>query len=54
MDIRRNSDSGTPIVVSDPGGAHAATYKQIAGLTVERLAAERGESASRAPTIIIE
>jgi ATP-binding protein involved in chromosome partitioning len=54
MDIRRNSDSGTPIVVSDPGGAHAATYKQIARMTVERLAAERGESASRAPTIIIE
>ena len=54
IDIRRNSDSGTPIVVSDPGGAHAVTYKQIAGLTIERMAAERGGTAARSPKIIIE
>ncbi len=54
MDIRRHSDGGTPIVVSDPDSAHAATYKQIAGGVIERLAAERGERAASAPKIIIE
>ena len=54
MEIRRNSDGGTPIVVSDPGGAHAGTYKQIAALTIERLEAERRETAASAPRIIIE
>ncbi|MGF1622220.1 MAG: iron-sulfur cluster carrier protein ApbC [Rhodomicrobiaceae bacterium] len=54
MDIRRHSDGGTPIVISDPGGAHAATYKEIARITVERLTAEQRESAASAPKIIIE
>lgn len=30
MDIRLNSDAGTPIVVADPDGPHAAAYKAIA------------------------
>jgi ATP-binding protein involved in chromosome partitioning len=54
MDIRRHSDGGTPIVVSEPGSAHAQTYLSIAGAVIERLAAEQGETASRAPKIIIE
>ena len=54
MDIRRHSDGGTPIVISDPSGAHAATYKEIARITVERLTAEQRESAANAPKIIIE
>jgi ATP-binding protein involved in chromosome partitioning len=31
MDIRTTSDSGNPVVVSDPGGPHAAIYRAIAG-----------------------
>ena len=30
MDIRRHSDAGTPIVIADPDGPHAKTYKTIA------------------------
>ena len=30
MDIRRNSDDGTPIVVSQPDGPHAEIYRKIA------------------------
>ena len=38
MDIRRNSDGGTPVVVSEPEGAHAAIYRQIARKVQGRLA----------------
>ena len=54
MDIRRYSDGGTPIVVSEPNGAHAATYQQIAKLTIERLAAEQSDTTAAGPKIIIE
>ncbi len=54
MDIRRHSDGGTPIVVSEPNGAHAATYQQIAKLTIERLAAEQNDTTAAGPKIIIE
>jgi ATP-binding protein involved in chromosome partitioning len=36
-DIRQAADSGTPIVLSDPKGIHAATYKKIAADIVDML-----------------
>lgn len=54
MDIRSHSDSGTPIVVSDPSGAHAECYKQIAARTIERLEFENSEKTSAGPKIVIE
>lgn len=30
MDIRLNSDAGTPLIISDPSGVHAAIYKTLA------------------------
>ncbi len=54
MEIRRHSDGGTPIVVSDPNGPHAATYREIARMTIGRLGAEQGEAAANAPKIVIE
>lgn len=37
MDIRSTSDSGTPVVESNPNGAHAAIYRAIGGRIKERL-----------------
>ena len=37
MDIRENSDSGTPVVVSQADGPHAAIYKNIALRIATRL-----------------
>jgi ATP-binding protein involved in chromosome partitioning len=54
MDIRLNSDSGTPIVVSQPDSAHAKVYLEIARRTIERMEAESSQMANAAPKIIIE
>lgn len=49
MDIRANSDAGTPIVASQPNSPHAEAYKRIAASVIEGLgAAER-----TAPSITI-
>ena len=37
MDIRTNSDAGTPVVVSQPDSTHAAIYKKIALTVAARL-----------------
>ena len=37
MDIRETSDSGKPIMVSDPKGPHAAAYRTIAGNVLKQL-----------------
>ncbi len=37
MDIRRNSDAGTPIVVAEPDGPHAKIYRDIALKVAVRL-----------------
>jgi len=50
MDIRTNSDGGTPVTVSNPGGPHATIYKQIAGEVLSRLDAEDAER----PQIVFE
>lgn len=54
MDIRHHSDSGTPVVISDPQGPHAETYRQIAARTLERMASEDSETSRAGPKIIIE
>ncbi len=50
MNIRTNSDGGTPVTVSNPDGPHAKIYKEIAGEVIARLDAE---SADR-PQIVFE
>lgn len=37
MDIRRHSDTGTPVVIADPDSPHAAIYKKIALRVATRL-----------------
>ena len=50
MDIRSNSDSGTPVVDSDPTGPHAEIYKSIAAKVASALEVEKTEG----PSIIFE
>jgi len=37
MSIRANSDAGTPVVVSEPDGPHAAIYREIGGRIRDQL-----------------
>jgi ATP-binding protein involved in chromosome partitioning len=50
--IREHSDDGTPIVVSDPGGAYAGAYHAIASSVLATLAGGSGRRAP--PRIVIE
>jgi len=52
MDIREKSDSGQPIVISQPDSPHTATYREI----VEKAWAgiEQEDDARAAPEIVIE
>ncbi|HEY9056577.1 MAG TPA: Mrp/NBP35 family ATP-binding protein [Aurantimonas sp.] len=52
MAIRETSDGGTPIVVSDPDGAHAKIYREIADKAWRRVSEER--QMSGAPSIVFE
>lgn len=52
MDIRSNSDEGTPVVSSDPEGVHALTYRAIAAKVQEQLGLHGADSAT--PEIIFE
>ncbi|WP_309085924.1 Mrp/NBP35 family ATP-binding protein [Chelativorans sp.] len=54
MEVRETSDAGTPIVVSDPEGIQAKTYRAIAHRVAERLQAERVAAAGAAPAIVFE
>jgi ATP-binding protein involved in chromosome partitioning len=49
--IRETSDGGTPIVVAQPDGAYAATYRQIAARLWDVLG---GQQVRPAPKIVIE
>jgi ATP-binding protein involved in chromosome partitioning len=51
MAIRETSDSGRPVVATDPDGAHAAAYRAIAAKVREQLG---GGAARPAPKIVIE
>ncbi|WP_289033437.1 Mrp/NBP35 family ATP-binding protein [uncultured Roseibium sp.] len=54
MQIRETSDAGTPVVVSDPDGAHTAVYRAIASRVLEEIARYEGEGARTAPNIVME
>jgi len=53
LSIRLNSDAGTPIVVADPGGAHAQVYRDIARGVWDGVERERAVGRP-APRIVIE
>ncbi|MFC6491089.1 Mrp/NBP35 family ATP-binding protein, partial [Nitratireductor sp. GCM10026969] len=52
MDVRETSDTGTPVVVSNPEGAQGKTYRAVAEKVLERLRAE--SEAGEAPAIVFE
>jgi ATP-binding protein involved in chromosome partitioning len=55
MAIRETSDSGRPIVVSDPEGAHAKAYRAIADAIWDKVGSGVGGGAGRtAPKIVIQ
>lgn len=54
MDIRTNSDAGTPVTIQDPDGPHAKIYQSIAERISASLEMETAASAESAPAIVIE
>jgi len=52
MSIREKSDSGLPVVATEPEGPHAAIYRAIAAAVRDELSA--GQGARAAPRIVIE
>lgn len=54
MDVRESSDAGTPVVVSDPQGAQATVYREIASKVWEQVKAASAASAAAAPAIVFE
>jgi ATP-binding protein involved in chromosome partitioning len=51
IDIREKSDAGLPVVATEPDGAHAAIYRDIAAKVRDQLT---GAPARAAPRIVIE
>ncbi|HEY7302388.1 MAG TPA: iron-sulfur cluster carrier protein ApbC [Xanthobacteraceae bacterium] len=51
IDIREKSDAGSPVVATEPDGAHAAIYRDIAAKVREQLT---GAPVRPAPRIVIE
>ena len=52
IDIREKSDAGLPVVATDPDGAHAKIYRDIAARVRDAIA---GQATARpAPKIVIE
>jgi ATP-binding protein involved in chromosome partitioning len=54
MEIRETSDSGRPIVVSNPQSIHAAVYRDIAARVWNGVTRERAEGGRAPPKIVIE
>jgi ATP-binding protein involved in chromosome partitioning len=54
MDVRETSDAGTPVVVSNPQGAQAQVYRDIAAKVWQRLQAETAASQAATPKIVFE
>ena len=52
MAIRETSDAGTPIVVSEPDGPHAAAYREIAQRAWEGV--KSGAGRRPPPSIVME
>ena len=51
MTIREKSDAGLPVVVTEPEGVHANTYRDIAAKVLEQI---KGGPSRSAPKIVIE
>ncbi len=54
MSIREKSDAGTPIVVTEPEGAHASTYRDIARRVWAEVERHKLDSHRAPPEIVIE
>ncbi|HHZ08635.1 MAG TPA: Mrp/NBP35 family ATP-binding protein [Rhizobiales bacterium] len=54
MNIRETSDSGAPVVVSEPDGLQAAIYRAIAGKVWERMKIVGAGADAAGPTIVFE
>lgn len=54
MDIRENSDAGTPVVASQPGGPHAEIFKSIATEAWQAVGLESRARETAAPSIVFE
>lgn len=54
MKIRETSDAGTPVVVSDPEGAVAAIYKDIASAVLAGIEEAGADQERAAPNIVFE
>jgi ATP-binding protein involved in chromosome partitioning len=54
LNIRLTSDAGTPVVASDPEGAHARIYRDIARRVWEGVQHERAEGGRAPPKIVME
>ncbi len=54
MQIRETSDSGQPVVVSNPEGPEARIYRDIATKVWERVGEERARSEGSVPAIVFE
>ncbi|WP_119254457.1 iron-sulfur cluster carrier protein ApbC [Shinella zoogloeoides] len=54
MDIRETSDAGTPVVVSNPDGAAAKIYREIATRVWQELEALKDKGTRGAPSIVFE
>ena len=54
MNIRETSDSGEPVVVSDPDGPQAKVYREIASRVWERLKEETSLAEAATPAIVFE
>ncbi len=54
IEIRETSDSGAPIVVSNPDSPQAAAYRAIAERVAEKIDAAVGDEAHAGPRIVIQ
>lgn len=54
IDIRTTADGGKPIVVSEPEGAHAQVYREIARKVWEGVERQLGVQQAQAPKIVFQ
>ena len=54
MDIRANSDAGTPVVASDPEGPHATVFKDMATMVWQTVQKGGMSAETAAPQIVFE
>lgn len=54
MTIRERSDSGQPVVASEPDSPHAQVYREIASTAWAELTGEDAKAQTAAPRIVIE